>query len=188
MSGWKRLTICLIVIVIVGIIIWIFLNNNKNEDENENIILKEYTPQEEITDEQIRQTILSLYFKDDNGIIPEARLIDVKKIIKDPYETILELLIEGPKSEKLQKTIPDGTKINKIEKDGDILIIDFSKEFIENHRGGEVDEVYTLKSIIYSLTELAEINGIKIKIDGEENKEFNDGVIKFNNIFKRENL
>lgn len=186
MLGWKRLIICVIIVAIVGTVIWIFLNNNMDKEEKN--IIDEYTPEEEITDEQIRQTMLSLYFEGDNGIIPEARLIDVKKLIKNPYETILELLIAGPKNNNLQKTIPEETKINKIEKDGENLIIDFSREFIENHKGGETEEKNTIKSIVNTLTELTEINGIKIKIDGEENKEFKDGIIKFNIIFNRENI
>ena len=96
------------------------------------------------------------------------------------------MLIQGPKNENLQKVIPEGTKINKIEKKGEILIIDFSQEFIENHIGGEIEEKLTIEAIVKTVTELTEINGIKIKINGEENKEFKDGKIKFNKIFNRE--
>ena len=186
MLEWKRIIICLIVIAIVGAIIGFFIN--KNTEIVENDLIKEYTPQEEISDDQIRKTMVSLYFKDDNGIIPEVRLIDVKKIIKNPYEEILQLLINGPKSDNLQKTIPDGTKINNIEKVGEVLLIDFSKEFIENHKGGELEERLTIKSIVNTLTELTEINGIKIKVEGEENKEFKDGIIKLNLIFNKDNI
>ena len=180
----KRIFICLVIIIIVGTVIGYFLYMNSNKENNE---IEEYIPQEEISDEQLRNTIVSLYFKDENGLIAEARLIDVKKLINNPYEEILKLLINGPKSENLKNTIPKDTKINKIEKDGENLIIDFSKEFIENHIGGEKEENYTINSIVYTLTEFTEINGIKIKIDGEENKEFKDGIIKFNKTFFKNN-
>lgn len=184
MLDWKRIlivaiSIILIIAVIVGVYFYI-----KNKKEKEEII--EYTPQEEISEEQMRQTIVSLYFKNENGLMPEARLVDVKELINNPYEKILNLLIEGPKNENLKKTIPEGTKINKIEKEGEILIIDFSEEFISNHNGGQQEEKLTLQSIVKTVTELTEINGIKIKINGEENKEFKDGKIKFNQIFNRE--
>ena len=42
----------------------------------------------------------------------------------------MNLLIEGPKSEKLEKVIPDETKINKIEIKEKIVYLDLSKEFI----------------------------------------------------------
>ena len=186
MIEWKRIFICLIIIIIVGSVIGYFIY--KNNKENKKNIMEEYIPQEEISTEQIRQTMLSLYFSDEKGLIPEARLIDVKKLINNPYEEILNLLIDGPKNDNLNKTIPEGTKINKIEKIDDNLIIDFSKEFIENHKGGEKNEKITINSIVNTLTELTEVNGIKIKIDGEENKEFKDGIIKFDKIFIREKI
>lgn len=184
MLDWRRvlivvISIILIIVIMIGVY---FLIKNKNE-KNE---LTEYTPEEEISETQMRQTMVSLYFKNENVLIPEARLIDVKELINNPYEKILNMLLEGPKNEKLQKTIPEGTKINKIEKEGENLIIDFSEEFITNHMGGELNEKLTLQSIIKTLTELTEINGVKIKVNGEENKEFKDGIIKFNQNFDRE--
>lgn len=185
MLEWKRIIIILIsIILIIAIIVGVYLYiKGKNENANE---IVEYTPEEEISEEQMRQTMVSLYFKNENSLMPEARLIDVKELIDNPYEKILNMLIEGPKNEKLQKTIAEGTKINKIEKEGEILILDFSEEFILNHSGGEIDEKLTIESIVKTLTELTEINGIKIKINGEENKEFKDGIIEFNQIFNRE--
>lgn len=171
--------IILIILVIVGVYFFI-----KNKEEKNEII--EYVPEQEISEEQLRQTIVSLYFKNEKGLMPEARLVDVKELINNPYEKIINMLLEGPKNENLQKTIPEGTKINKIEKEGEILIIDFSEEFISNHSGGENEEKLTIESIVKTVTELTEINGIKIKINGEENKEFKDGKIKFNQIFNRD--
>jgi spore germination protein GerM len=173
--------IAIILIVAIIAVVYFFIKNKEEDNE-----ITEYTPQEEISEEQMRQTMVALYFKNENGLMPEARLIDVKELIENPYEKILNMLIEGPKNENLQKTIPEGTKINKIEKDGENLIIDFSEEFILNNNEGEQEEKLTLQSIIKTVTELTEINGIKIKINGEENKEFKDGKIKFNQIFNRD--
>ena len=85
--------------------------------------------------------------------------------------------------EKLEEVIPDGTKINSIELKGDTLYIDFSKEFIDNHTGGEEQESATIYSIVNTMTNLTEVNSVKILIDGEENKAFNDNLIKFDDPF-----
>lgn len=170
--------ICLIIASIFGV--YYFLIKDK-EDET----IKEIIPQEEISEEQMRQTIVSLYFKSGEEIVPEARLIDVKELLNNPYEKILNILIEGPKSTNLEKTIPEGTKINKILKENDILIIDFSKEFVNNHKGGIKEEQITISSIVKTVTELTEINGVKILIEGEENKCYKDEEIKFDKIFER---
>lgn len=176
-------------IVIISIIIFLILVSILGfyylfiSDEEENI--KEIIPQEEITEEQMRQTMVSLYFKSGEEIVPEARLIDVKQLLNNPYEEILKMLIEGPKNNNLKSTIPEGTKINKLIKENDILIIDFSEEFINNHKGGEKEEEISIKSIVNTVTELTEINGVKILINGEENKSFKDEKIKFDIIFQR---
>ncbi len=175
-------TIVIIICLIIGTIfgVYYFLIKNKEEE------ILEYTPQEEISEEQMRQTMVSLYFKSGDEIVPEARLIDVKELLDNPYSQILNMLIEGPKNNNLQNVIPEGTKINKIEKQQDTLVIDFSKEFVLNHKDGEKEEKMTIKAILNTVTELTEINGIKILIDGEENKEFKDKAIKFDKVFKRE--
>ena len=181
----KRVLIVTAFIMVIAIIILgVYMFTKNKEKQNE---ITEYTPQEEITDSQVRQTMVSLYFKSEDKLVPEARLIDVKKILENPYETILKMLIEGPKSQSLKNTIPEGTKINQIEKVGEILILDLSEEFILNHVGGEKEEKLTIEAIVKTLTELTEINGVKIKINGEENKEFKDGKVKFNVTFSREN-
>ena len=178
----KWLMVILGVVVIIGIIggIWLWKNV-----EIETSQITEYTPEEEISEEQMRQTMVSLYFKSGENLVPEARLIDVKSLLNNPYEEILKMLIEGPKNEKLSKTIPEGTKINSIVKEGENLIIDFSKEFLQNVQG-EKEEKLIIQSIVNTLTELTEINGIKIVIDGQENQGFSDGIVNFKEIFIRQ--
>lgn len=169
--------ICLIIASIFGV--YCFFIKDKEED------VEEIIPEEEISEEQMRQTIVSLYFKSGEDVVPEARLIDVKELLDEPYGEILNMLIQGPKNSNLEGTIPEGTKINKIEKENDTLIIDFSEEFINNHIGGEKEEKITINSIVNTVTELTEINSIKILINGEENKCFKDEKVKFNQIFER---
>ena len=63
------------------------------------------------------------------------------------------------------------------------MYIDLSKEFIEKHEGGENRESATIYSIVNTMTQLTEVNGIKILIDGKEDQQFKDGKIKFNDTF-----
>ena len=117
--------------------------------------------------------------------MPEARHIDVKLLMEHPYKTLIELLMENPKNEKLKSCIPDGVKLNNVELKSDILYIDFSKELIENHEGGIENECNTIYSLVNTLTELTEVNGIKILIEGEENRSFKDNLVNFNEVFIR---
>lgn len=174
--------ILILIVTVLGAGFLIYKNNKRNKDKNQ-----EYIPQEEITDEQLRQTIITLYFFniETGNIMPEARKIDAKELIKEPYKILIELLINGPKSEKMTKLIPDGTKLNKIEVKNDCIYIDFSSEFINGQKLGKEQEELIIKSIVNTVTELKEINFVKILIDGKENQEFPDKEINFKEPFKR---
>ena len=170
-----------IILILTGVGVWYFFFYNK-QSQNE---VNEIIPEEEISEEQMRQTIVSLYFYNGTtqSLVSEGRLIDVKELIKDPYRRLMELLIEGPQNSELTRTIPEGTRINKVEVKGDVLYLDLSKEFIENHEGGEEKENATIYSIVNTMINLTEINGVKILIEGEENKAFKDNLIKFDDPF-----
>ena len=173
----------LIVLALGGVLI--FYNKDSNE---ENKIVNEYTPQEEITEEQLQNTIISVYFinKETKEINPEARTIKVNLLINNPYKYLIEQLIEGPKNEKLEKGIPENTKLNKVELKEDILYIDFSKEFIENAPKGKENEQKIIETIVKTVTELNEVNYIKILIDGKENEAFADKEVTFENTFPQD--
>ena len=177
----KLIAIIIVIAIIIGIGVWYFFFYAKNNANTANEII----PEEEISEEQMRQTIVSLYFYNSeiNSLVPEGRLIDAKELIENPYNKLIELLIQGPNNAELSKTIPEGTKVNKIELKGDILYIDFSKEFIDNHEGGEDKEKATIYSIVNTMTNLTEVNAVKILIEGEENKAFKDNLIKFDDPF-----
>ena len=179
------LVVVILLLLVIGIGIFLFYNNSKSKNEN-NEIKNEYTPQEEVTEEQLQNTIISLYFinKETKEINPEARTIKVNSLIENPYKYLIEQLIEGPKNEKLEKGIPENTKLNKLK--GDILYIDFSKEFIENAKKGQKNEEKIIETIVKTVTELNEVNYIKILIDGKENEAFNDKEVTFENTFPRD--
>ncbi len=163
--------VVLIIILIGGYFGIRYVKNRETETT-----VEEYTPQEEITEEQVRQTIVSLYFpnKETNEINPEARLIDIKEIINNPSEKLINLLIEGPKNDKNKKVIPEGTKINKNYLEEDCVVLDFSPEFLNYSKEDEKEKQNIINCIVNTLTELTEINKVKIVIDGNENQEFNE--------------
>lgn len=182
----KKVFWIIVVILILGIIgvgIYLFLQNTPENNETE------IQPQEEITQEQMRQTIVTLYYlnKETKELMPEGRMVDAKTLLTDPYTTLLELLMEIPKNEKLQSAIPEGTRVLKTELKGDMLYVDLSKEFIDNHSGGLEAETTTVYAIVNTLTELNEVNSVKILINGKENQSFKDEKLSFKDAFVRIN-
>lgn len=170
--------ILLIIIALVGY----FIIKNMKEEQTETIG-DEYTPQQEIAEEQERQTIVSLYFpsKEDEQITPEARLVDIKEIINAPYEELFNMLLEGPKNEKLEKIIPENTKVLKTYMDKDCLVLDLSKDFLNYDMENENGKTNLIKCIVNTMTELTEVNGVKFLIEGSENENFSDVYLRNSN-------
>lgn len=172
----KKIVIIFSVLLILLIIGGYFVIKYLKQKDESGEIAEEYTPQEEISEEQLRQTIVTLYFisKDTKEITPEARLVDIKDIITNPYENLINLLIEGPKNEKNQKVIPDNTKLNKTYMEGDCITLDFSQEFLNYDKNDEKAKENMVNTIVNTLTELTEVNKVKILIDGNQSEEFQE--------------
>ena len=126
----KRIIGAIITLLIVGIgVFFIFRNIEIKKIENE---YQDYIPQEEISDEQSRQTKVLLYFENiENGQLEiETKIIDANLLIENPEKKLIEYLIKGPQNDKLKKLIPDGTILNDVKIENGCAIINFSNEFL----------------------------------------------------------
>ncbi|MFR5683505.1 MAG: GerMN domain-containing protein [Clostridia bacterium] len=185
MNHKKRniLLIILLGIIIVSVIVYLVLVNIETEE------VTEITPQEEITDEGLRQTIVTLYFKEkeQQKLATETRVIDAKILLENPYEILINMLIGGPKTDNLENIIPKDTKLNSVKIEKGTAILDFSKEFIENHQNGVEEEKKTIQSIVNTLTQLTEVNQVKILVEGKSDISFKDNEMSLNQIFTKSN-
>ena len=182
----KKLLYSIILLTIILLILGIIFFFNPDSSDTLNNIT-EYTPAQEFSDDEIRKTIVSLYFKniETNSLIAEARAIDVKELYQNPYTYLINMLISGPESEKLESAIPEGTKVNSCTLKGNTVYVDLSKEFVDNAPSGITEESMTVYSIVNTLTELNEVTGVKILINGEANKAFNDSKMSFKDVFTK---
>ncbi len=172
----KRIIGAIITLVIVGIgVFFIFRNIEIKKIENE---YQDYIPQEEISDEQSRQTKVLLYFENiENGQLEiETKIIDANLLIENPEKKLIEYLIKGPQNDKLKKLIPDGTILNDVKIENGCAIINFSNEFLNYEN--EENKLKIINSIVNTLTNLKEINSIKILINGKENENLLDEYCK----------
>ncbi len=184
MKNKKIFLICGIAIACIIFIFLVIKYFTKNAEE----IITEITPGEEMTEAQERQTIISLYYinTETNTLVPEARVIDVKDLLENPYKTLIENLMVESKNERLKSSIPEGTKVNNAALNGDIVELDLSKEFVENQEKNETKINLSIYSIVNTLTELNEVNYVRISIDGNSNYTFEGTDITLNNNFKRQ--
>ncbi len=165
--------IVFIIIIIMGFLIYKNVSIENKEDE-----YQDYVPEEEISEEQMRQTKVVLYFANNETgeLETEIKVVDANTLIKNPEKQIMELLIKGPQSSSLKKLIPDDTVLNDIKIEESCAIINVSKEFL-NYQNDE-EKYNIINSIVNSLTNLKEIDSVKFLINGEENENLSETYIK----------
>lgn len=167
--------IVIILIILLAFFIWRNISIEKETDE-----YQEYTPQEEISEEQNRQTKVVLYFAniDTGELETETKIVDANSLINNPEKELFNLLIKGPQSDNLKKLIPDGTVIYDTEIERSTVIINVSNEFL-NFENDE-NKLKVINSIVNTLTNLKEIDSVRFKINGEFNNNLMDVYVKSN--------
>ena len=175
----KKILILFIISVILIVVIGYFAIKYVKQKKN-NEIQNEYVPQEEISDEQSRETIVSLYFtdKETNMLKPEARLVNVKELIQSPYNVLIELLIQGPKNDKLKSVIPENTKLLNSSLEGECLTLDFSSELLNYNKENDKEKENLINSIVNTVTELNEVNKVKFLVNGQACNNFEEFYIR----------
>ena len=144
----KKVIVSFVVLVIIILVVGYFAIKYVKE-KKENQIQEEYIPEEEISEEQNRETIVSLYFpdKETKSIKPEARIINVKDLMQSPYNVLIELLIGGPKNDKLNGVFPENTKLLNSSIEGECLTLDFSSEILNYSKEDAKTKENLIKSV-----------------------------------------
>lgn len=162
MKKSTRIILVSILLIAILITIYYFIKNSK-----EKIEIEEYTPEVEITEEQERNTIITLYYldKETAELLPEARLIDAKELLENPYSKLVSLLLEKPRNEKLIKVIDKDYELES-------AIIENGIVRINLKTNGQIDIENNKEKFIQAmkntLTQLNEVNDIIIFINGEK--------------------
>ena len=167
--------ITLIILILIAIFIYNNISIENNVDE-----YQDYTPEEEISEQQMRQTKVILYFanSETGELEAETKIVDANLLINEPYKQIMNWLIKGPESSNLKKLIPEGTALHDIKVEKSCAIINLSNEFLNYET--EENKIKIINSIVNSLTNLKEINSVKFLINGEENENLSEIYLKNN--------
>lgn len=106
---------------------------------------------------------------DDNYVVSTMVYVDEKKSLEEKVYDLLNMMImENNKNYLLPSyfspILPNGTKINNVVLDNDILKVYFSEELLNIT---EKQSSKMIESLIYTLTEFDEVLGIEIYVDDE---------------------
>lgn len=114
------------------------------------------------------EVVLVLYFGNDGATALERETRVVRATEGETYETLALLaLIDGPHREDLARTIPDGTRLLSLDISDRLAYVNFSREFVDNHWGGSTGEVFTICSVVNTLTESNLVTVVRFLVEGE---------------------
>jgi len=161
---------------------------NLNDDEfcpASSLVLSE--EEAKLLNEYIKITV---YFPDQElkTLLPEQRYMKIEEAKKSPSTiatTIVEELLKGPAQDSTGKRcIPEGTKLlEPVRITGTTAIVNLSGEFASKNSDKNTIEM-SIYSIVNSITEIKELDMVKILIDGKEQKDIK-GLVPLNQPYKR---
>jgi spore germination protein GerM len=113
------------------------------------------------------EVALILYFADSDAmyLVPEERVVTVGG--ESYAQLVIRELLAGPRTAGLGKTIPDGVQLLSIEIVEGVAFVNFSREIQTNHWGGSTGEMFTIMSVVNSLTEDPGITAVQFLIEGQ---------------------
>lgn len=109
----------------------------------------------------------SIYLLDKNNYLVKTKILLTEKETEKKITTLMNNLIVNKKNtfpESLSGTIPEKTKLLSVNISNNIAILNFSKDFLSVSIKTE-DRMF--ESIVFSIMDLKEVDGIIIKIEGE---------------------
>lgn len=179
MKNNKKKIVTIVTIIVIAFAVF-FIYNNISIEKQENKVdeYQDYTPEEEISEEQLRQTKVILYFvnNETGELESEIKIVDANTLIKEPYKELMTLLLKGPQSSNLKSIIPEGTVLNDIAMENSCATINLSSEFLNYEN--EENKLKIINSIVNTLTNLKEIESVKFLINGEQNEKLSEEYVK----------
>lgn len=176
MKNKKTFILLILVLVIILFALYIIIKNFNNETHNseENNLYSDYTPEEEISSTQMRETIVTLFFVDTttNNLKSEGKLIDSISLLQNPYKQLIELLLKGPENTTLNSVFPENTQILDATFENNCVTLNFSSELL--NYTDDTQKYNIINSILNTLTQLNEVNSFKIVINNEKCDNFNE--------------
>ena len=117
-----------------------------------------------------RKTVMLFFLAQGQNILQEeAREIEGGTTTTEDAKRIMQELVRGPESE-LKATIPLAAQVHNLFVDSSgTAYVDFNRKLKEGHPGGAREELYTVFSIVNTLTfNFPQIKRVQVLIEGGE--------------------
>lgn len=111
---------------------------------------------------------ITLYFGDETAshLVPEQRNIKITNE-KELPKRIVEELIKGSQTSTGVNTVDKNTQLNSVKVTDNVAVVDFGDNFETLNTGGSARERLCLYAIVNSLTELENVDRVKVSVNGK---------------------
>lgn len=110
----------------------------------------------------------NIYLLDKNNYLVKSKILITERSLEEQVKVVIKNLTINKTNifpDSLVATIPENARLLGVEIDDKIAILDFSKEFLEVDNDMETK---VFESIVFSLIDLKKIEGVIIKVEGEQ--------------------
>lgn len=156
MQKWIIIAVVVAILIITTIVVF----NMEIETE--------YIPEVEVSSEELRKTMVSIYFKNKatNNLDKENILIDTKTLLKNPYGEFVGMLFNNPDDENLISVFPSNVKRPNVYIEKGVVIVEFTKDSGLDEQSIEINQIK--EALNNTLLQLKEVEGVKLLVDGKE--------------------
>lgn len=118
----------------------------------------------------VQSVVLAFGDRDALSVVDERREVSVPEDKAGRAKRILEELIRGPEGRDAVGTMPRGTVVRSVVfDDAGGVFVDFSRELVANHPGGSAGELFTIRSIVRTLSlNFPDVETVRILVEGKE--------------------
>lgn len=120
------------------------------------------------TSENAKEETVVLYFPDKDAVNLVRHTRKVALIDNSVEKTVVLELVKGPENDNCISTIPADTKVLSVETKDGICFVNLSSQFVTKHSDGSVAELFTVYSIVNSLTEIEGIDMVQFLVEGKK--------------------
>jgi len=156
----------IIAVLAVALVVVLFALRRGEEPQD----VKHGTPAQEDLGPGVRSVVLTFADRDALSTVDERRDIAVPEDKAGQAKRILEELIRGPEGRDVVGTMPRGTTVRSVVfDDAGGVFVDFSRELVANHPGGSTGELFTIRSVVRTLSmNFPEVESVRFLVEGRE--------------------
>ncbi len=110
---------------------------------------------------------MKIYFIDPMSglLVPENRTVSINN--NQLIESVLKAIQAGPKNKRLVSPLDESVRVDSIMFEGKVCFINLNKAFINNPVWYRQDKALVIASIVNTLTELEQVQGVQFLIEGK---------------------